>query len=70
MRILLSNASTDPSNVEEILSFVKHYDGIAWADERLVEWSRKATDSLCALPQSKERDLMAELASFVVERNR
>ena len=69
MRKLLSNASNEPSNVEEILSFVKRYDGMAWADERLVEWSRKATDSLCALPESKERDLMAELASFVVERN-
>lgn len=53
---------------DEILEFVKQYDGIGYARTVLEEYIGKAVSSLEQLPESKDREYLAQLARFVAER--
>ena len=53
---------------EEILAFVREYDGIGYARTVLEEYIGKATSALEKLPESRDREYLAQLALFVAER--
>ena len=56
--------------IDTISSFVKEYDGVAWAEKVLGEWVDKALSSLRTFPEGRARMLLEELTVFVSQRNR
>lgn len=53
---------------EEILAFVREYDGIGYARTVLEKYISKAVSALEQLPESRDREYLAKLARFVAER--
>lgn len=59
-----------PEQVAEVRDFVLSHDGVALARKKLDYYIGLALSSLEALPESPERNYLAELARFVGERTR
>ena len=59
-----------PEFKEEIRRFVFDNGGNDYAESRLQEYVRKATESLGALPDSKEKDYLVAIAQFTAKRDR
>ena len=59
-----------PEQVAEVRDFVLFHDGVALARKKLDYYIGLALSSLEALPESPERNYLAELARFVGERTR
>lgn len=57
-----------PSNKDEVLSFVKQYDGVGYASRRLDEYVDMAVISLKELPSGPAREHLAALARFTAGR--
>ena len=60
----------NPEFKEEIRGFVFDNGGNEYAESRLQEYVRKATESLGALPDSKEKDYLVAIAQFTAQRDR
>lgn len=59
-----------PEFVDEVMAFVREQDGIAYAQERLMEFSQRAKESLAPLPDTPAKDFLVALATFTEERKR
>jgi octaprenyl-diphosphate synthase len=56
------------SDIDEVISFVKKYDGINYADKVAVEYTNRALSSLNIFGESESRNALESLVNFVVER--
>jgi octaprenyl-diphosphate synthase len=56
------------SDIDEVILFVKKYDGINYADKVALEYTNKALSSLKIFDESESRNALESLVSFVVER--
>ncbi len=56
------------SDIDEVISFVKKYDGINYADKVAVEYTNRALNNLKIFGESESRNALESLVSFVVER--
>lgn len=70
VRQMVRDISDHPDNAGSVIAFVKEYDGIAYAQQRLEGYSRQAADAAASLPKSAARDYLMELALFMAERDR
>jgi octaprenyl-diphosphate synthase len=70
VRQLLKNRSLEPAEVEEIRRLVLEHDGVDYARTRAQAYARAAKADLEAFVPSRERDTLALIADFVVERDR
>ena len=68
IRQIVMTVSDHPERASEVISFVKRYNGVVLAGEKLDTYVRKAVDALEPLPQSEARDLLVQLARFTAER--
>lgn len=59
---------TKPEYQGEIVDFVNKYQGVEYANFKLNELVSKAVLALEALPDSKDKDFLKDLAKFVAER--
>ncbi|GAB4377075.1 MAG: polyprenyl synthetase family protein [Calditrichia bacterium] len=55
---------------DSIISFVQQYNGIERAQEKAVYYKDKAVDELHKLPETRARQVLEELANFVVNRKK
>lgn len=70
IREMVRSVTDHPEYAGQLMDFVMENDGIAYAQERLAEYSGKAVQSLSGLPAGPAVDYLAELASFTADRNR
>jgi octaprenyl-diphosphate synthase len=56
------------SDVDEVISFVKKYDGISYSDKVAAEYTNRALNSLKIFDESESRNALESLVNFVVER--
>ena len=59
-----------PGYAAEIMDFVREYDGIRYAQERLKTFSARAKEALSPLPDSPAKDYLVALATFTEDRKR
>ena len=64
---LIKNGAKKP-DIDEVISFVKKYDGINYADKVAAEYTNRALNSLKIFDESESRNALESLVSFVVER--
>ena len=67
---LLRRASLRPDEIEEIRLLVVEHAGVEYALERAHEYAQAAKRDLEAFPPSEEREILALIADFVVDRDR
>ena len=70
VRELLAHGVLGAAAVEEIRRYVVEHEGVEYALERAHAWARAAKADLDAFPPSEERDTLALIADFVVDRDR
>lgn len=70
VRGLLKRRSLNGEEVEEIRRRVLEYDGVEYARARASEYREAAKADLLAFPASEEREVLALVADFVVDRDR
>jgi octaprenyl-diphosphate synthase len=70
VRQLLKSRNLEPAEIEEIRRLVLEHDGVEYARARAQAYARAAKGDLEAFVPSGERDTLALIADFVVERDR
>lgn len=70
VRSLLRRRRLDPEEVQEIRRLVLDHDGVDYARLRAQAYAQSAKADLDAFPPSEERETLALIADFVVDRDR
>jgi octaprenyl-diphosphate synthase len=70
VRATLRRRAPEPAEIEEIRRVVLEHDGVEYARERAHAYARAAKADLEAFPVSDERETLALVADFVVDRDR
>jgi octaprenyl-diphosphate synthase len=70
VRRLLESRTLPPAEIAEIRRLVLDHDGVGYARERALAHAKSAKADLEAFPPSEERETLALIADFVVERDR
>jgi octaprenyl-diphosphate synthase len=70
VRTLLRHPALSPAEVEEIRQLVVDHAGVEYAMESAHEYALAAKRDLEAFPPSEEREILALIADFVVDRDR
>jgi octaprenyl-diphosphate synthase len=67
---LLKRRALEPAEVEEIRRLVIRHDGVNYALSRAATYAAAAKAALSAFPMTEERETLALIADFVVDRDR
>jgi octaprenyl-diphosphate synthase len=70
VRGLLKRRALAPTEIEEIRRLVLKHDGVEYARERASAYAQAAKADLETFPPSDEREILALIADFVVDRDR
>jgi octaprenyl-diphosphate synthase len=70
VRSLLTRRSLEPGEIEELRQLVLVHDGVEYARERAFTYATSAKTDLEVFAPSEERETLALIADFVVERDR
>jgi len=70
VHVLLKRRTLEPTEVEEIRRLVIRHDGVNYALSRAGSYATAAKEALGAFPMSEERETLALVADFVVDRDR
>ena len=70
IQAVLKHGATDPAEIEEIRRLVVKYDGIDYALDRAHAYARTAKEDLCPFRDSEDKETLAVIADFVVDRDR
>jgi octaprenyl-diphosphate synthase len=70
VRTLLKRRQLAPAELAEIRELVLKYEGVDYARGRAAVYAQAAKADLEAFPPSEERDMLALIADFVVDRDR
>jgi octaprenyl-diphosphate synthase len=70
VRALLRRRALEPVELEEVRRLVLEHEGVAYARARAHAYARKAKADLEIFSPSEERDTLALVADFVVDRDR
>lgn len=62
--------SDDPKKVREVINFVIASDGLRYAEERMLEYTREALDILDGFDPSPAREALRELVMYTVNRKK
>jgi len=70
VRALLRRRTLQPAELEEVRRLVLEHDGVEYARARAHDYARAAKADLEVFPPSEERETLALVADFVVDRDR
>jgi octaprenyl-diphosphate synthase len=70
VRALLRSHALSPAEVEEIRQLVVEYAGVDYALARAHDYALAAKQDLMTFPPSEEREILALISDFVVDRDR
>ncbi|HXH81949.1 MAG TPA: polyprenyl synthetase family protein [Candidatus Tectomicrobia bacterium] len=70
VRAMLRRRALEPAEIEEVRRLVLEHDGVEYARSRALACAKAAKQGLDVFPPSEERETLALVADFVVERDR
>lgn len=70
IRQKIRNQSDDEQIIKQVIAFIHKYQGIQYAESKLLEYHRSAIDTLYQLPDNQIRHALEQLADFVVHRKK
>lgn len=62
--------NTNKSKVNQVISMVQHYGGLAYAEKRMKEYYDEALKILDKLPEGEAKTSLSQLCAYVIERNK
>ena len=65
---LVKNESEKPEKVREIIAFVRAKGGLDYAEKKMHEFARCASDILTEFPESEARTSLSDLVAFTISR--
>jgi octaprenyl-diphosphate synthase len=69
VQALLTGRALGPDEIEEIRRVVVKYEGVDYALERAHGYAQTAKEALCAFEDSEDKETLALIADFVVDRD-
>ena len=66
----IKNHNKDKKRVKEVIQFVKDKNGLAYAEEKMVEFQQEALQILEKFPQSDFRDSLSLMVNYVIDRKK
>ncbi len=69
VRLLLKSQALEPAEIEEIRRLVVKYGGVDYALARAHAYAQTAKEALSSFPASEDRETLALVADFVVDRD-
>lgn len=70
VRHMVCDINDHPENVGRIISFVKEYNGMEYAADKLHSLCNEAAEALSVLPDSSAKDYLKELAYYTADRRK
>jgi octaprenyl-diphosphate synthase len=64
----VKNNSTDRAKVNEVIQYVQQHGGIAYAQEKMKQYTQEALELLHTYPDSPARQAMEQLVHYVIDR--
>jgi octaprenyl-diphosphate synthase len=65
---MVKNESEKPEKVREIIAFVRAKGGLDYAEKKMLEFARCASDILTEFPESEARTSLSDLVAFTISR--
>jgi len=65
---IVKNQNTDRNKVNEVIELVKKMGGIEYAHKKMKDYQKEALNMLNQFPLSPEKNAMAELVNYVIDR--
>ena len=66
----IKNHNKDKKRVKEVIQFVKDQNGLAYAEQKMVEFQREALQLLQDFPTSEYKDSLILMVNYVIERKK
>jgi octaprenyl-diphosphate synthase len=66
----IKNHNKDKKRVKEVIQFVKDKNGLAYAEQRMVQFQKEALQLLHDFPQSENKDSLTLMVNYVIERKK
>lgn len=67
---LVKNHNEEVDKVQEVISFVRKENGLAYAEEKMFEFQQKAFNLLDSFPENSARGSLEELVKYTTERKK
>lgn len=64
----IKNHNKNKQRVKEVIAFVKEKNGLAYAENKMLEYQQKALDILSSFPQNEYRDALQLMVNYVIDR--
>lgn len=66
---IIKNGNLKTKDIEEVINFIKKYNGIVYAQEQALNYSNKAKEQIAQFPDSDAKKSLMEFADFVISRS-
>jgi octaprenyl-diphosphate synthase len=64
----IKNHNKDKKRVKEVISFVKNNNGLAYAEQKMLQFQQEALDILVNYPDSTFKEALVLMVNYVIER--
>lgn len=66
---IIKNGNLKTKDIEEVINFIKKYNGIVYAQTQAKNYSNKAKEQIAQFPDSDAKNSLIEFADFVISRS-
>jgi octaprenyl-diphosphate synthase len=66
----IKNHNKDKKRVKEVIAFVKNNSGLAYAEQKMVQFQQEAHQILNDFPASDYKDALTLMVNYVIERKK
>ncbi len=67
---LVKNHNEEAEAVQEVIDFVRNANGLTYAEEKMMEFQKKAFELIAEFPENESRSSLEELVKFTTERKK
>ena len=66
----IKNHNKDKKRVKEVIAFVKNNNGLAYAENKMIEFQQEALSLLQNFEDSEYKDALTLMVNYVIERKK
>lgn len=66
----IKNHNKDKKRVREVIAFVKQNNGLAYAEEKMIQFQQEALQLITSFPNSDYKDALILMVNYVIERKK
>ncbi|MCY1246961.1 hypothetical protein D9M72_602410 [compost metagenome] len=66
----IKNHNKDKKRVKEVIAFVKNNNGLAYAEEKMIQFQEEALLLIQDFPSSPYKDALTLMVNYVIERKK